>query len=572
MIFLLIQLNIKNFALIEELTVDFKEGFNILSGETGAGKSILIDAIDYVLGGKFSKDLIRTGENKTYVEAVFSIENKNLNGILDDLGIEYEDMLIISRETSLSGKGIAKVNGKSIIVSKLKKIREKLLDIHGQHQNQSILDRNNHISFLDNYIGSDIYTSLKEYTTLRDSLIEIRNKISKISSNNQNSKILDYTKFQIEDIEKAKLSENEEESLKEEYNILSNAEKINSSLALCLNILNNDSEGSISVLEGLSKVLGEFSTLEKHLDIKEKRSNLEGAYYMISEISRDLRDMSEEIVYDEDRLSKINERIYEINTYKKKYGSTVKDILNYYEELKTKYNELINAEEILKELKNNEAETFNKLKEVGKKLHDIRLSYTSSLEQQLLEELSYVGLNKSKMKIQVDFTDEPKENGFDSVGFLISTNPGEPLKPLEKVLSGGELSRIMLAFKCVFAEKDEIATLIFDEIDTGISGAVGQRVGEKMYQVSLTHQVLCITHLPQIAILSDHHYFISKEVLDGKTYTRLKLLNEEQKIKQISSMLGGDGVTDSTIKNVKEMLQFAKNKKNDIKNNNIHKK
>lgn len=569
---MLIQLNIKNFALIEELTVDFKEGFNILSGETGAGKSILIDAIDYVLGGKFSKDLIRTGENKTYVEAVFSIENKNLNGILDDLGIEYEDMLIISRETSLSGKGIAKVNGKSIIVSKLKKIREKLLDIHGQHQNQSILDRNNHISFLDNYIGSDIYTPLKEYTTLRDSLIEIRNKISKISSNNQNSKILDYTKFQIEDIEKAKLSENEEESLKEEYNILSNAEKINSSLALCLNILNNDSEGSISVLEGLSKVLGEFSTLEKHLDIKEKRSNLEGAYYMISEISRDLRDMSEEIVYDEDRLSKINERIYEINTYKKKYGSTVKDILNYYEELKTKYNELINAEEILKELKNNEAETFNKLKEVGKKLHDIRLSYTSSLEQQLLEELSYVGLNKSKMKIQVDFTDEPKENGFDSVGFLISTNPGEPLKPLEKVLSGGELSRIMLAFKCVFAEKDEIATLIFDEIDTGISGAVGQRVGEKMYQVSLTHQVLCITHLPQIAILSDHHYFISKEVLDGKTYTRLKLLNEEQKIKQVSSMLGGDGVTDSTIKNVKEMLQFAKNKKNDIKNNNIHKK
>lgn len=569
---MLIQLNIKNFALIEELTVDFKEGFNILSGETGAGKSILIDAIDYVLGGKFSKDLIRTGENKTYVEAVFSIENKNLNDILDDLGIEYEDMLIISRETSLSGKGIAKVNGKSIIVSKLKKIREKLLDIHGQHQNQSILDRNNHISFLDNYIGSDIYTPLKEYTALRDSLIEIRNKISKISSNNQNSKILDYTKFQIEDIEKAKLSENEEESLKEEYNILSNAEKINSSLALCLNILNNDSEGSISVLEGLSKVLGEFSTLEKHLDIKEKRSNLEGAYYMISEISRDLRDMSEEIVYDEDRLSKINERIYEINTYKKKYGSTVKDILNYYEELKTKYNELINAEEILKELKNNEAETFNKLKEVGKKLHDIRLSYTSSLEQQLLEELSYVGLNKSKMKIQVDFTDEPKENGFDSVVFLISTNPGEPLKPLEKVLSGGELSRIMLAFKCVFAEKDEIATLIFDEIDTGISGAVGQRVGEKMYQVSLTHQVLCITHLPQIAILSDHHYFISKEVLDGKTYTRLKLLNEEQKIKQVSSMLGGDGVTDSTIKNVKEMLQFAKNKKNDIKNNNIHKK
>ena len=526
---MLVQLNIKNFALIEEITVDFKEGFNILSGETGAGKSILIDAIDYVLGGKFSKDLIRTGENKTYVEAIFSMENENLNDILEELGIEYEDMLIISRETSINGKGIVRVNGKSIIVSKLKKIREKLLDIHGQHQNQSLLDRCNHIIFLDNYIGSEIDTALSKYSSIRDELFEIRSRISKISLNNENSKILDYTKFQIEDIEKAKLSLNEEENLKDEYNILSNAEKINSSLKLCCGLLNNESEGSISVIEALSRILGEFSSLEKHIDISEKKTNLEGAYYVISEISRDLRDMAEDIVYDEDRLSKINERIYEINTYKKKYGSTVEDILNYYEELKNKYNDLVNAEEILKELKVKESEVFNRLKEEGENLHNIRSKYTSLLEKQLLKELSYVGLDKSKIEIQVEFIEEPNERGFDNVGFLISTNPGEPLKPLEKVLSGGELSRIMLAFKCVFAEKDEISTLIFDEIDTGISGAVGQRVGEKMYQVSLNHQVLCITHLPQIAILSDHHYFISKEVMNGKTYTRLRLLNEEEK-------------------------------------------
>lgn len=562
---MLIQLNIKNFALIEEITVEFSEGFNILSGETGAGKSILIDAIDYVLGGKFSKDLIRTGQDRTFVEAIFSIENHNIDGILDDLGIEYDDMLIISRETLISGKSIIKVNGKSLIVTQLKKIREKILDIHGQHQNQSLLQRSSHILYLDNYIGKEIEIPLEEFSKLKEELSSLRERINKIKGAIDREKLIDYTKFQLEDIEKGKLKAGEEEVLKEEYNVLNNAEKINSSLKASYGLLSEREDGN-SILEALSKVIGEVTSIEKHLDtIKEKRELLEGAYYTLEEVTRDIRDIGDGIVYDDVRLSKINERIYEINNYKKKYGPTIEEVLEYYNRLKIKYDDLINAEEILKGLKEKEDIILNQMKKIGGEINLIRIKYSPSLEEKILKELSYVGLDKSRMKIEIDHEESYNERGFDSVNFMISTNPGEPLKPLERVLSGGELSRIMLALKCVFADKDEISTLIFDEIDTGISGAVGQRVGEKMYQVSLGHQVLCITHLPQIAILSDHHYFVTKEVISDKTYTKIKLLSKEDKIMQVASMMGGNEITEATVQNVREMLSFAENKKEEIK-------
>ncbi|MCI5726128.1 MAG: DNA repair protein RecN [Clostridium sp.] len=563
---MLIQLNIKNFALIEEVNMEFKEGFNILSGETGAGKSILIDAIDFVLGGKFSKDIIRTNADKTFVEAIFSIDNDKIKSILDELEIEYEDILIISRESTLSGKNIIKVNGKSLIVMQLKKIREKILDIHGQHQNQNLLQRSIHIEYLDNYIGEKINEPLKNFLKLKEELSEIIDRISKINGEEGNEKLIDYTKFQIDDIEKAKLKSGEEEELKMEYEKLSNAEKINSALRVSFGLLNSREDGN-SILECLSKVISELSSVSNNVkDIEEKKQAIEEAYYILEESSRDIRDMAEEIVYDEDKLSKINERIYEINTYKKKYGKTVEEVIEYYNSLCKQYDDLINAKEVIKKLELEKEEILLKMKKEGEILHKLRVNSKQLLETKILDELAYVGLDKSRMEIQVNMSENYNERGFDEVAFFISTNPGEPLKPLEKVLSGGELSRIMLALKCVFADKEEISTLIFDEIDTGISGQVGQRVGEKMYQVSLGHQVLCITHLPQIAILSDYHYFVSKEVVDGKTYTKVKLLEEEDKIKQVASMLGGDDVTDTTIKNVREMLEFSINKKNEIKN------
>lgn len=562
---MLIQLNIKNFALIEEMTINFKEGFNILSGETGAGKSIMIDAIDFVLGGKFSKSLIRTGEDRTYVEALFTLDGSKVCEVLDELDIEYDDVLIISRESHQSGKNLIKINGKSLITSQLKRVRAKLLDIHGQHQNQELLLRSSHILYLDGFIDKSIEEPLNKYTVLRESLLQVREDLKRITGNQDREKLLDYLKFQIEDIEKAKLKENEEDTLREEYNILANAEKINHALVDSYKLLSGQEE--FSVMDSLSKVISELSGVEKHFEkIKKNKDVIEEAFYTIEEATREIRDMAEEIVFDNDALESINSRIYEINQYKKKYGPTVKDILDYLEKIKKEYDEIINSEKIINELREKENNILKSMEEAAIILHELRVEKSGALEEKILKELAFVGLEKSRMQIRVEREENFNERGFDDVCFLISTNPGEPLMPLEKVLSGGELSRIMLALKCVFAEKDEIPTLIFDEIDTGISGAVAQRVGEKMYQLSCTHQVLCITHLPQIAILSDYHYFVTKNVVDNKTFTSIKVLKIEEKELEISKMLFGNNVTEATLNNVKEMIKISEEKKKEIKN------
>ena len=563
---MLVVLNIKNFALIQELSVEFGAGFNILSGETGAGKSILIDTIDYVLGGKFSKELIRYGEDKTYVEAIFDMENNEIYTLLNDLNIENDELLVVSRETTISGKSIIKVNGKTIVLSQLKRIREKLLDIHGQHQNQSLLSKGTHILYLDEYNSENISPLLEQFEIVKNRHSQIEDKINELKGNDDREKILDYIKFQIDDIEKAKLKPGEEEDLREQYNILANAEKISSSLINSYNYLNNNPQGN-SVLELLSKVISEFSHSEMHLEkIKDKRVQVEEAYYLLEESTRDIRDIANEIYYDENELAAINERIYEISLYKKKYGDSIDEILKFLEKLKNQYDEFINSEEIILNLKKELSVIEKDMNEIGVKLHEFRCMSAKDLEVRIKEELSYVGLEKAIIKIDVNLSEIANNRGYDDVQFLISANPGEPLKPLEKVLSGGELSRIMLALKCVFVDKDKIPTLIFDEIDTGISGAIGKRVGEKMYQVSVKHQVLCITHLPQIAALSDNHYFVSKKVENGKTFTQIRMLNEQDKVCEIAKMIGGDNLSDVAIDNSREMVKLANIKKNEIKN------
>lgn len=561
---MLIQLNIKNFALIEDISVQFDKGFSILSGETGAGKSILIDAIDFVLGGKFSKDSIRTGEKSTFVEAVFSLENNNLEKILEKLGMEFDNTLIISRETVISGKNIIKINGRSIIAASLKKIRERLLDIHGQHKNNTLLDRSSHIIYLDNFTGKNISDTLAIFSGLRQELKDVLSEISEVSESKDTAQLLEYTKFQIEDIEKANLRIGEEEELSEEYKMLSNSEKITEALSSSYTLLSSNEDGK-SVIDSLSKVINNLSSIEESLSaIKSKNEILQESFYNIQDISVELRDLSESITFDKDKIEKINQRLYQINNYKNKYGKTVSEVLDYYKSLKEKYESILNSDKILEKLKNKQNQILNKMNPVAEKLHKIRLKYAKELESKILNELSYVGLEKSRMEIEVKKADEFNENGFDNVRIMISTNPGEPLKPLEKVLSGGELSRIMLALKCVYADKDQIESLIFDEIDTGISGVTGQRVGEKMYQLSIGHQILCITHLPQIAAFSDNHYYVTKQVKDNKTYTSIKLLSKEDKIKQIASMIGGESITQTTIDNAKEMVSFADEKKINI--------
>lgn len=563
---MLLQININNFALIEKLSIDFTKGFNVLSGETGAGKSILIDAINFVLGEKFNKDFIRTGEEKTSVEAIFLIENSKTKILLEELDIEFEDILIINRETFYNGKSIVKVNGKSILVSTLKQISKTLIDIHGQHENQNLLDSSNHIFYLDSF-GDNVIRNIKlEYIELYKKYNEIIDKIHKLKGNKDIDKVADYLVFQIKDIDSAKLKIGEDLELEKNYSILSNAEKISNSLNNSFNYLYSTGDTS-NAFDMIGNAVKELRTAERHIDkIKVLSSSLEEMYFSLEEIIRELRDLKETVVYDEGELEKVNNRIYEISQYKKKYGKTIEDILTYKASLENKYEELVNSEKIINDLNNEKKEIELQLNTKAEELHKIRKEISEVLINAIESELKYVGLEKSRFHIELCKEESFNINGKDKVQFLISTNPGEPLKPLEKVVSGGELSRIMLSLKTVFIDRDEIPIVIFDEIDTGISGRIAQCVAEKMFLISTKHQVFCVTHLPQIAAMSDTHYLVYKQIIDDKTYTNLCRLSIEEKVKEIAKMIASSDVTNVTIENAKELIEIAQNKKNNLKN------
>lgn len=564
---MLLQLNISNFALIENLSISFEKGFNVFSGETGAGKSILIDAISYVLGGKFSRDFIRTGENRTYVEAIFSIENDKIKRILDEEEIEYEDIIIISRETFQSGKSIIKVNGRSVLVSNLRKITSTLIDIHGQHENQNLLDPVKHITYLDEYSSKDIGDLLLKYKSKFDELKQIESKISELKGKDgDRDREIDFLKFQIDEIKSAKLDLNEEGELEKKFSILSNAEKIGSVLSNCYSMLYEGTEGASSIYDALGQVYRELNGIEKHIEsIKPITSSLEGIYYDLEEYISEIRKIKDSVYYDENELEFINSRMYLISSLKKKYGNTIKDIMDYYSKIEKQYDELINISEVINKLNNDEVQLKNELSDFSEEIHKIRVLYSKKLEKLITNELSYIGMNNSTFSISIEGTEEFTPIGKDKVQFLISTNPGEPLKPLEKVVSGGELSRVMLALKTVFVDKDEIPSVIFDEIDTGISGRIAQCVGEKMYNVSLCHQVFCVTHLPQIASISDAHYLVSKEIVGEKTFTIVERLSKEEKELEVAKMIGTSEVTKITLEHARELIKMSDAKKR-IKN------
>lgn len=567
---MLLQLSIKNFALIEEITLDLDEGFTILAGETGAGKSILIDAINYVLGSKFNKDLIRTGEEKTFVEAICSIEdNKSLKEILDFYDIEYDDILIISRESFKNGKSVIRVNGKAIILSNLRKISEKLIDIHGQHSNQNLLNKDRHIEYLDSFGKINLENDFIKYKESFVEFKDIKDKILSLNKNESDEKLVDYIKYQIEEIDNASLSAGEEEKLIDRYNILSNHEKIRNSLARSYSYLDS-STGEYSVLDSLDFVVREISAIEKHSEkaklIKERVNN---TYYELQDLTKDIKSLLDESYYDENELDEINSRIYKIGLLKKKYGSSIEEILKYRENLDKQYQEIINSGEIIKELKNKLIVIEKRLDKYSKNIHEKRVILGKAIEEKIEKELKYVGLGKCTFKISIEYDDSFNLKGKDKVQFMISTNLGEPIKPMEKIVSGGELSRIMLSLKSVFIDKDNTPTIIFDEIDTGISGRIAQCVAEKMYEISNKHQVLCITHLPQIASMSDNHYMVKKYIENEKTFTKIEKINEEKKIEEIAIMLGGVKLTENTLTNAREIIELANKKKNIIMKNNI---
>lgn len=564
---MLLQLNIRNFALIRDISVSFEKGFNVLLGETGAGKSILIDAIDYVLGGKFEKSLIRIGENKTYVEAIFSVDNEITKEILNKKGIEYEEgILIISRETFQSGKNVAKVNGKSMILSDLKEITITLLDIHGQHKNQSLLDSSNYIEYLDSYGRKKMQNILEEYTTYYNRLKEIDYKINElIGDTGEKEKLVDFLKYQIDEIDRGNLKIGEEEELEDKFTSLSNYEKLNKSLGSAYTLLNSGDGSNLAVCDAINLVLKNIKEVEEFSDKLGKIYNFfEETYYNIQEAAEDLRDIVENLYYDQEELEIINKRMYEIDSYKRKYGNSIKEILEYKEKINCKYEEMANYKKIVDKLNIEKKNIIITMEEKSEQIHSIRSALGKELEEKVKRELSYVGLGKANFKINVQYAKEFNEKGKDIVQFLISTNPGQPLKELSKVVSGGELSRIMLSLKTVFIDKDDIPAIIFDEIDTGISGRIAERVGEKMYMVSTKHQVFCITHLPQIAIMSDNHYLVQKNVEENETYTKIVKISEEDKVREIAKMISGSNLTEIAFKNSRELIKNGYNKKHSL--------
>lgn len=567
---MLLQLNISNFALIENLGISFESGFNILSGETGAGKSILIDAINYVLGVKFTKNSIRTGEKKTFVEAVFTIENNKTKEILRNLDIDFDDILVITREAFQSGKSIAKINNKTIILNQLKEVSDTLMDIHGQHENQNLMSVEKHIVYLDNY-GYDMLKNVKnQYSIYYDEFKKIDLKIKDLQNKTgSDDKIVDFLKYQIDEITKSKLKIGEDEELEEKYSIISNSENIKKVLSNSYERLYNGEENTSSIFDSIGIIIKELGSIEKHSEeIMKIRNSLEEMYYSLEQNIADIRNIKDNIEFDDSELEYINNRLYTIDSLKKKYGKTIEDITNYKEKIIKEYEELIHSSEIIGELEKRRSEAYIKVIQYAEKIHQIREKISKSLESKVLHELKYIGLEKSVFKVNIKFEEEAvSESGADRVQFFITTNPGEPLRPLEKVVSGGELSRIMLALKTVFVDKDNIPSVIFDEIDTGISGRVAQSVAEKLYNISNKHQVFCVTHLPQIACMSDIHYLVEKKVIGNKTYTYVNRMSLEDKEKSIAMMIGGSEVTKLTLENAKEMIRLADGKKKNIRQN-----
>lgn len=544
------KMKIEKFALIDSLDLEFKNGFTVISGETGSGKSILIDAICFILGFKFSKSIVRNGEDKTSVEAIFDIDHEKINEILNENGIEIEDYLFIRREGYVNGKSIVRINGHVVTNNTLKLISKYLMDIHTQHQNYELLNNAKHINYLDKYIGKKI--DFKKYLDVFREWNDIKDKINEIKNNNLNDSYIEYVKFQINELNSAKLIIGEDYELEEKIKLLNNSEKISKTLNTSLDSLIYREQFAIN--SELINIIKSIRMIDLK-DLNEISNKLEEIYYDLESISEDIKSICDKTYFDVNEFDSINARIYKINALKKKFNKmNVEDLVKYNEELQLYLDNVLNQEKVLKEYEKLEFEKRKQLEIEADKITVIRKKYAKIIENEIVDELNYMGMENIIFKINIEKDKDFTQIGNDNVNFFISTNKGEPLKDLSKVVSGGELSRIMLALKIVFLGNEPISGIIFDEIDTGVSGKIAQKVGEKMYSLSKRCQVFCITHLAQIASLSDNHYIVSKKIENEKTYSHIKMIDDKEKINEIAKMIGGESITEGAFISAKELI------------------
>lgn len=554
-------LYLENIALIEKLGIELFPGFNVLTGETGAGKSIIIDAVNFVLGERTSRDLIRNGTARAKVEAVFGLnEGDAAFAALDALGIEYDgNELILSRELSAAGRNACRVNGTLVPVASLKSVSDTLVDIHGQHEHQALLDAENHISYLDAYCHAEslpIIEKIDVIVSRRSELMLKRN--SGFSSEREREREMDMLRYQIEEIASANLEVGEEERLSAEKTVLLNAERIRTALETAHMALSGAEEGSaLSAIDTARRSMRDIAALNK--DYEALSDKIEELYYAAEDISFALRDTSENVESDMQRLEEIEQRLKLISDLKRKYGRTVEDVIDFGKDAETKLNELENAEALAAELDAKLDKLKAEYNAAADELSKVRRAAGERLKRDVLNELKDLGMAKAMFDVALSDASggEPRKGGRETAEFMLSANPGEPLKPLEKVASGGELSRIMLCFKSIFADNDRVPTLIFDEIDTGISGRTAAVVGEKMLGIAKKHQVICVTHLAQIAALADAHLMVRKYD-DGKnTFVETRQLNEEEKVQRIAQMMDGESDSPSALTHARELIARA---------------
>jgi len=573
---MLSRLLIQNVALIEKIELDLGTGLNILTGETGAGKSIVIDSITAIIGGRLSKDIIRTGEEKAVIEALFIITDENKINELIELGFEIDDDSVLAvREFYSNGKNICKVNGRMVTVSMLKCLGEKLVDIHGQNENQSLLEVNNHIEYLDSFIGEEILNVKNEYRNKLNHLKSLNTELVELSgSPAEIAKKVDMLSFQIDEISKANLVLGEEEELSESRLKLSNSEKINISLSNSYETLSGNGINGYSVLSMISNTLKDINKIAVFDESYSEAANaLTEISYNLEEISRDLRAWRDEVEYSPAKLVQIEERLDFITRLKRKYGKTVEEIIRYNDDLQNELISMSNLEERFIEINKEIALLNDELYELSKIMTKLRSEMSMILSEKIVNELMELEMKSTKFIVKIEFNQSIdskglykfNKNGLDNVEFYISPNIGEELKPLNKIASGGEMARIMLAIKTILAKVDNKPTLIFDEIDSGISGKIAYAVAEKLAYISSEHQVICVTHLAQIASMADSHYVIEKQIDSGKTKTLLRLIQHEDREKEIAKISGTSNITETTLKHAREILDTSAKSKAKIR-------
>lgn len=556
------ELYMKNCALIEELRVDFGSKLNILTGETGSGKSIVLEGLSLCLGGKYDRSFLRKGCDKGLVELLIYTDNKKVENLLDEYSIPYSDNeLHVSRSIFEDGKSTTKLNGRTIRLADLRTIMMAIVDIHSQHQNQALYNRDVHLEFLDLYGKDALKDSMSKYSACYEKYTEVKTKINELNDNMSERELereVDLLKYQIDEIEKANLDVDEYEILKVKYKKLSNQDKINTAILTSYDILRS---GDLGVEDRIGKSLAALGPVADYdIVLEDFVEGLENIMYQLEDLDASIRSYIDKNEYNPQLLEEIQVRMDFINTMKRKYGDRIEDILDYKLEMKKRLYNIENREERRQALLKEKRIIEEDLEVIGGELTDQRMKVANLLEESLLKELGSLNMKNTKFKVifnKVGYT----SSGCDDVEFYVSFNLGENLNPLNKVASGGEMSRFMLAFKKILSDVDKIETMIFDEIDTGISGRAAQVVGEKLAEMSKYKQLICITHLPQIAAFADDHYYIEKNVENERTFTSISNLDYEDREKEIARLISGKIITEKTLEHSHEMIELAKKTK-----------